>query len=474
MHTNRRQPHRDASAGSPRGRDWLVLAVLCAVNLMVALDLTAVNIGLREIESDLGLAARHVQWLISAYALAIGGFVLVGARAADVLGRRRVFAAGLALFGGGALISGLAAGGPVLIGGRGLQGIGAALLYPSALAMLSATFPEGRRRNLALGVWTGAAGAGAAAGVLLGAVALGLLSWRWLFFGNVPLAAVAAALTPVLPRDEARGARSRLDATAALLVTGGLVTLLLALTEGGRLGWSSPRALGLVVLALLLLAGFAVRERRAHDPLVPACLLRSGTVGGANAVAFVHGAHMLALFLLLTVYTQRVLGFSVLEVGAVHLAFRGSAIAWAQVAGRMAGRIGHRAVLAVGMGTLTASFAVFARAGEDATYAADLLPGLALAGLGAAFLFVGSSIAGLEGVPVRHAGVASGLITTSQWVGGALGVAAVSAIAASHSDLLAGLQAGFWACAAAGLLALAAIALLIPRRTLAAACALPA
>ena len=414
-------------------RKWLALGLLSTVQFMVVLDIAVVNVALPSIKLDLGFSQQNLQWVISAYALVFGGFLLLGGRAADVLGRRRVFAGGLVVFTLASLLAGLAWSEPSLIGARALQGLGAAIISPAALSMVSVTFTEGRERNIALGVWGAVGGFGAAAGVLLGGVFTELLSWSWIFFVNVPVGVAAIALTPVL-LSESRDAHVRsFDALGAVLVTGGLSSLVYAITQAGDHGWLAAKTMTTFAVALALLAGFVAWERRHPEPLMRLGIFRIRTVAGANVAGFILGTALFSMFLMLTLYMQQVLGYSPLQAGIAYLAVAGGAIVWSAVAAQLVNRLGVKPVLVGGMAALTAGLVYFTQISVDGSYVADLLPGFLLVGVGIGFSFVPISIAALAGVESREAGLASGLINTSQQIGGALGIAALSTIATSRT-----------------------------------------
>src|SRR4051794_34324792 len=415
-------------------RKWLALALLSAVQFMVVLDIAIVNVALPSIKVDLGFSQENLQWVISAYALVFGGFLLLGGRAADVLGRRRMFLVGLVVFTLASLLAGLAWSEASLIGARALQGLGAAIISPAALSILSTTFAEGRERNIALGVWGAVGGFGAAAGVLLGGVLTDALSWEWIFFVNVPVGATAFALTPLL-LGESRDARiKKFDVPGAVLVTGGLSLLVYAITQAGRHGWLSAETLGLFAASVALLVAFVAWERRHAEPLMRFGLLRIRTVTGANVSGFILGTAIFAMFLMLTLYMQQVLGYSAMKTGVAYLAVAGTAILWSAVAAQLVTRVGVKPVLVTGLAALTAGLVYFTQVSVDGSYLGDLLPGFLLTGLGIGFSFVPISIAALAGVPAAEAGLASGLINTSQQIGGALGIAALSTIATSRPD----------------------------------------
>jgi len=415
-------------------RKWLALALLSVVQFMVVLDIAVVNVALPSIKVDLGFSQEDLQWVISAYALVFGGFLLLGGRAADVVGRRRIFLAGLVVFTLSSLLAGLAWSEGSLIGARAFQGLGAAIISPAALSILSTTFAEGRERNIALGVWGAVGGFGAAAGVLLGGVLTDALSWEWIFFVNVPVGAAAFALTPFL-LGESRDARvRRFDAPGAVLVTAGLSSLVYAITQAGQQGWLAGRTLGFAAAAVVLLAAFVGWEQRHPEPLMRLGILRIRTVSGANVAGFIMGTAMFSMFLMLTLYMQQVLGYSPMKTGLAYLAVAGTAIVWSAVAAQLVTRVGVKRVLVVGMTALTAGLAYFTQVSVGGSYLGDLLPGFLLIAVGIGFSFVPISIAALAGVEPAEAGLASGLINTSQQIGGALGIAALSTIATSRTD----------------------------------------
>jgi EmrB/QacA subfamily drug resistance transporter len=415
-------------------RKWLALALLCAVQFMVVLDIAIVNVALPSIQTDLGFSQENLQWVISAYALVFGGFLLLGGRAADLLGRRRIFVAGLIVFSVGSLLCGLAWDDGALIGARAIQGLGAAIISPAALSILMTTFAEGRERNVALGAWGAVGGFGAAAGVLMGGVLTDVLTWEWIFFVNVPVGAIALALTPLL-LTESRDARAQgFDALGATLVTAGLLVLVYAITEARDLGWTSVETIGLFAAAAVLLAGFAWAELRRRDPLVPFSIFRLRTVTGANVAGLILGTATFAMFLMLTLYMQQVLGYSPLKTGVAYLAVALTAIVWSGVAAQLVTKIGVKPVLVVGMVAMTLGLVYFTQVSVGGSYVGDLLPGFLLIGLGLGFSFVPISIAALAGVQPSEAGLASGLINTSQQIGGALGIAIISTIATSQTE----------------------------------------
>jgi len=414
-------------------RKWLALALLSVVQFMVVLDIAIVNVALPSIKVDLGFSQENLQWVISAYALVFGGFLLLGGRAADLLGRRRIFFAGLAVFSLASLFAGLAWSEPSLIAARAVQGLGAAIITPAALSILSTTFVEGRERNIALGVWGAVGGFGAAAGVLLGGILTDALSWEWIFFINVPVGVVAFVLTPFL-LTESRDARvKRFDVPGAVLVTAGLSSLVYAITQAGTTGWTSAKTISFFAVALVLLAGFVGWERRHPEPLMRFGILRTKTVAGANVAGFIMGTALFSMFLMLTLYMQQVLGYSAMKSGVAYLAVAGTAIIWSGVAAQLVTRVGVKPVLVAGMTALTGGLVYFTQVSVGGSYLADLLPGFLLVGFGIGFAYVPISIAALAGIQPAEAGLASGLINTSQQIGGALGIAALSTIATTRT-----------------------------------------
>ncbi len=457
---------------SPRLK-WFGLALLGAVQFMVVLDIAIVNVALPSIQTDLGFSQANLQWVISAYALVFGGFLLLGGRTADLLGRRRIFMAGLILFTIGSLLCGLAWSEASLIGARAIQGLGAATISPAALAILMTTFAEGRERNIALGVWGAVGGFGAAAGVLLGGVLTDALSWEWIFFVNIPVGLVAFALAPLLLRESRDTHVKTFDALGAFLVTGGLTALVLGITQGRDWGWSSGRTIGVFAAAAALLLAFVVWEKRVDEPLMRFGLLRTKTVLGANVAGFILGTALFSMFLMLTLYMQQVLGYSAMKTGVAYLAVAGTSIIWANVAAMLVNRVGVRPLIAGGMALLAVGMLLFAQVPVDGSYWTHLLPGFLLVAVGLAFCFVPISIAALAGVNRSEAGIASGLINTTQQVGGAVGIALLSTVAITRTEnevasgtavpeaMTSGFQLAFWVGAAIAIVGVIASLVLI-------------
>ena len=424
---------KEADVATSR-RKWLALGLLCLVQFMVVLDVAIVNVALPAIQVDLGFSQGDLQWVISAYALVFGGFLLLGGRAADIVGRRRMFLVGLVVFTAASLLAGLAWSDTSLIVARVLQGLGAAVITPAALSILSTMFPEGRERNIALGAWGAVGGFGAVAGVLLGGILTDALSWEWIFFVNVPVGVAAFLIAPFLLEESRDAEVKSFDLPGAVLVTGGLSTLVYAVTQAGQEGWLAGETLVSFGIAAALLAGFVGWELRHPDPLMRFGILRTSTVSGANVAGFILGTALFSMFLMLTLYMQQVLGYSAMRTGVAYLAVAGTAIVWSGVAAQLVTRIGVKPVMVIGMTTLTGGLVFFTQVSADGSYAADLLPGFLLVGVGLGFSFVPISIAALAGVEPAEAGLASGLINTSQQIGGAIGIAALSSIATSRTE----------------------------------------
>jgi len=447
---------------------------------MTILDVSIVNVALPSIAKDLHFSRENLQWVITAYSIAFGGFLLLGGRAADLLGRRRVFLVGVAIFTIASLVCGLAQSEGMLIASRAVQGLGGAIISPAALSIVTTTFEEGADRNKALGVWGALGGSGAAVGVLLGGVLTDYLSWRWIFFVNVPVGALVLLVTTSIVPESRREAEERhYDALGAVLVSAGLALLVYAISEAPNVGWGTVRTIGLLVGAVALLVAFLVNERRVKDPLMPFQIFQVRTVAGANAVGFLLGAVIFANFFLLTLYVQGVLHYSPLKAGLTFLATAGTAVLAAGVAQALTTRFGAKPIIVIGLVLLTAAMVWYSRIPVDGKFTSDLLPGYLLVGVGIAFSYVPVSIAALAGVVEREAGLASGLINTSQQVGGAIGTAVASTVFASHFKTLLhegrsvpdalthGYGYGFWALAFFGLAGIIAALTLIRREEMA-------
>jgi EmrB/QacA subfamily drug resistance transporter len=424
----------DATSMTTPERRWSALALIVTAQFMVILDVAIVNVALPSIKTDLNFSQTNLQWVISAYAIMFGGVLLLGGRLADLLGRRRLFVAGLALFAASSLLCGLAWSEGSLIAFRSVQGLGGALLAPAALSLLMTTFAEGRDRNLALGIYGAASGSGAAAGVLLGGVLTSYLSWSWIFFINVPVGVAAIVLTPLLLRESrAELANRHFDVAGATAVTAGLMVLVYGLTRATSDGWGSGTTVALLAGSAALLLAFIVIELRSRSPLLPLRIFRLRTLSAANASIAIIGAVAFSEFFVLTQYLQDVLHYSAVESGVAFAAFALTVVVASNVAQAIVGRLGVRATLTAGLVASAVSVGLLTRLPVHGSYFWDLFPAFVLGGAGMGFSFVPVTIAGLSGVERADAGVASGLINTSRQIGGAIGIAAVSTIAATST-----------------------------------------
>jgi EmrB/QacA subfamily drug resistance transporter len=411
-------------------RKWFILAAICVAQFMVVLDIAVVNVALPSIRTDLNFSVESLQWVLSAYAIFFGGFLLLGGRLADVFGRRRVFMAGLVLFAGASLACGFAWSETSLIAFRCIQGLGGALLSPAALSILVTTFAEGRERNLALGVWGGIAGSGAAAGTLLGGLLTSAFGWQWIFFVNVPIGAVLIGLSPVLlPAARENGERRGFDIPGAATATGGLMLLVYGLTRATQIGWSAAETIALLAVSAALLISFAGIELRSRHALLPLRILGLATPRAANIVGFLIGAALFSQFFLLSLYMQQVLHYSALKTGVAYVATTFLSVLFAMVAQALVNRVGSRVVLPIGLLLIMVAVLLYTRLPINGSYVTNLLPGFVLAGIGLGLAFVPDSIAALTGARAPEAGAASGLINTSQQIGGAVGLAAITTIA---------------------------------------------
>jgi EmrB/QacA subfamily drug resistance transporter len=426
------------AAVTPDPRRWRALALVCVAFFMVVLDVSIVNVALPSVASDLALSQSTLQWIITAYSLAFGGFLLLGGRAADVLGRRRVFIAGMALFTFGSLMCGFAQSGAWLIAFRALQGLGGAIVSPATLSIINAAFRHGgAERNRAFGIWGAVAGSGAAVGVLLGGVLTEYLGWQWIFFVNVPVGIAIIALTSRLVSEGiAEDVDPHTDPLAALLATGGLVSFVYAMSRAPEAGWTSLQTIGLTILAVILIAVFFVKEARTDSPLVPLELFRVRAVAVANLVGFCIGGAIFGGFFLLSLYMQQVLGYSPIEAGVAFLATAGTTIPAAGVAQALITRVGVKPVMAMGLALTAFAYLWYTQLPPDGTFWRNLFVPYVLSGVGLAFTFIPVSLAALANLEERVAGVASGLLNTSQQIGGALGVAIAATIANTHTKTL--------------------------------------
>jgi len=440
----------------PDPRRWQVLALVCVAFFMTVLDVSIVNVALPSIKTSLHVSENSLQWVLIAYTITFGGLLLLGGRAADLLGRRRMFMIGLVVFSGASLVCGLANSIGVLVAARAVQGVGAAIISPATLAIITTTFEEGSERNKALGIWGAMGGSGAAAGVLFGGILTKYAGWEWIFFVNVPVGALVLALTRPLVRESRVAGLKGFDAAGAVTITSSLALLVYAISKAPQVGWASGRTIGELIGAAVLLAAFVVIERRVAAPIVPFRIFRVTTVLGANVCAVFLGAVVFANFFLLTLYVQQVLHYSALKAGLTFLATAGTVIPFAGLSQALVTKFGPRPVLAAGLTLITGAMLWYTQIPVHGSFVSDLLPGYLMMGVGMAFAFIPMSIAALAGVAPHEAGLASGLINTSQQVGGALGVAIASTVAFTHMKTLlstghdpasaqvSGFSLGFW------------------------------
>lgn len=411
-------------------RRWHALAVLAVAQIMVILDLTIVNVALPAIRTDLAFSADGLQWVINAYTLAFGGLLLLGGRAADLLGRRRMFLAGLGLFTVASLAGGLATSADLLIAARIVQGVGAALLSPAAFGIITVTFTDPRERSTALAIWGALAGIGGIAGVVAGGVLVDAFGWQGVFLVNLPIALAAAVATPFLVRESRTTATSRsFDVAGALLGTLGVTALVLAIIRTDAVGWGSWQVLGLFALAVVLLIDFVIVERRAASPLLPPALLGSRPLQVSCAGLALNGAAFFGMFFLAALYMQSVNGASALGAGAQFVPMGIAAIAGAVAAGTLVGRIGTRSVFAIGAAASAAGLLLLAETAGGSAYVTALLPGFVIYGAATQFVGVSNQVAAVATLPHEDAGAAGGVLTASFNIGGALGLAIITTVA---------------------------------------------
>ncbi|MBA3865055.1 MAG: MFS transporter [Solirubrobacterales bacterium] len=448
---------------------WIALALLCVAQFVVVLDASIVNVALPTIGEALDFSESNLPWVVNAYVLTFGGFLLLGGRLADLLGRRRVFMAGLILFALASLAGGLAANSGQLIVARAIQGLGAAILSPAALSIVATTFRDGAERNKALGIWGAVAGSGGAAGVLLGGVLTEALGWEWVLWVNVPIGIAAAAIAPSLIAETRSEDETRhFDVAGAVAITVGLSALVFALVDANQVGWGSTQTILTLVASALLLVAFVVIEQRSRAPLVPFSIFRIRTITGANVVGLMVGASLFSMFFFISLYMQQVLGYSPIKAGISYLPLAVSIILSAGIASQLVTKVGFKPILATGMALIAAGLLWFTQISVDGTFLADILGPSLLAAVGLGFAFVPVTIAAVSGIEDREQGLASGLINTAQQVGGALGLAILAAVAnatigSSHdpSVLVEGFQSAFFVGAGFAILGLIATLVLI-------------
>ncbi|HST15091.1 MAG TPA: DHA2 family efflux MFS transporter permease subunit [Gaiellaceae bacterium] len=463
-------------------RRWIALAVIVTAQFMVVLDVAIVNVALPTIKDDLHFTQESLQWVVTAYSILFGGALLLGGRMADLLGRRRLFMVGLGLFTLSSLLDGLAWSEGSLIAFRSAQGLGAALVSPAALSILTTTFDEGRDRNLALGIWGAVSGSGGAAGVLLGGALTSSLSWSWIFFINVPVGiAVLALAIRFVSESRADVAHRNFDLPGAASITAGVMVLVYAMTRAVQHGWGTTETITLLAVSAILIVAFVEIESRSSAPLLPLRMFKLRTLTGSNLAGLLMGGAVYSQFFLLTLYMQQVLHYSALQTGVAYVVLTVAVIVFANVSQAIALRVGVRRVLPAGLLLATGGLLLYARLPVDGRYFWDLFPAFVLSGIGMAFAFVPMTIGALSGVRPADAGVASGLINASQQVGGSIGVAAATTIAATYSSrylrgghsataaLTHGFQVAFYVLAGVTFVAAVTSALIVESRSRAAA-----
>ena len=454
---------------------WLILVLICFAQFMVVLDGTVVNVALPTIQKDLGLSEANLQWIVNAYTLVFGGFLLLGGRAGDLLGRKRLFLFGLVVFTTASFLDGISTSSGMLIGARALQGLGAAFISPAALAIITTTFAEGAERAKALGVWAAIAIGGSAVGLILGGALTQFFSWPWVFFINVPVGIAVFFLSlRFVPESKDELAHRSFDVAGAVTVTGGLMTLVYAIVQAQEKGWTSAQTIGTFVLSAVLLVSFVVIELRAKAPLVRLSIFRTRSLTAANITMFLVGAGLFAMFFFNSLYLQRVLGYGPLDAGLAFLPFTGGIIVSAGFASKYAPTLGVRPIAIGGMIVTAAGMLLLTQLPVDGTYVTNVLPALVLVSLGLGCVFVPLTLVATTGLANEDQGLASGLFNTSQQIGGALGLAILATVAASKTSsasgvsqpqaLVDGFHAAFLGGAIFVLVALVAYASLLRRR----------
>ncbi len=455
---------------------WRAFALLAVAYFMTIVDLTIVNVSLPTIARDLHFSETSLQWVATAYALTFGGFLLLGGRAADLLGRRRILMFGLTLFTVASLACGLATGDAFLIGSRAVQGLGAAIMLPAALSIVMNMFEEGAERNKALGIWGGLGAGGATVGLIAGGLITRYAGWQYIFYLNVPIGVAALALAPRLVPDSRLGAtRRRFDALGAIAGTLGLVLLVDAISQAPQYGWGATRTVALLATSATLLAAFLVIESRVQSPLLPLSIFRLRTVAGANVAGLLLGGSFFAFIFVGTLYMQQVLHYSALQTGAAWLAASLTSVALAGLSQWLVTRGGAKVVMVIGMTLIGAGVLWATQVPVQGHFLQNLAGPFVIAGAGTAFAFIPISIAALAGVQEHQAGLASGLLNTSQQIGGAIGIAIASSVAAGHTQALVhagdtaptaltgGFRSAFWVLGAIALIAIPAIFALVRR-----------
>jgi EmrB/QacA subfamily drug resistance transporter len=463
-------------SASPIINRWRAFALLAVAFFMTVIDLTIVNVSLPTIGRYLHFSDTNLQWVVTGYALTFGGFLLLGGRAADLLGRRRMLMVGLSVFTGASLAAGLSTGSGFLIAARAVQGLGAAIMLPAALSIVMNTFHEGAERNKALGIWGGLGAGGATVGMIAGGLLTRYAGWQYIFYLNVPIGVAALALTPrIVPDSRLATTRRRFDAFGAITGTGGLVVLVDAISQAPEYGWGATRTVALLAAAVVLLGAFLVIESRVEAPLLPLRIFRLQTLAGANAAGLLLGGSFYSFIFVGTLYMQEVLHYSALQTGLAWLTASLTSIALAGISQALVTRGGAKVVMAIGMTLIGAGVLWATQVPVHGHFLANLAGPFAVTGAGTAFAFIPISIAALAGVKEHQAGLASGLLNTSQQLGGAIGIAIASSVAVSHTKALlhagstapaaltGGFQHALWVLGAIGLLAVPAIYALVRR-----------
>lgn len=411
---------------------WIVLVLVCLAQFMVVLDATVTNVALPSIQADLRMSDADLQWIVNAYTLVFGGFLLLGGRAGDLIGRKRVFLAGVALFTSASALCGISSSEEMLIIGRGIQGLGAALVSPAALSIVTTTFPEGSLRTKAMGVWAAIAVGGGAVGLILGGALTEYLSWPWIFFVNVPVGIVAFALSlrPV-PESKDEHAHKSFDLAGAVTITSGLILLVYGIVRSAEKGWGSPEVIGILAASALLHAAFVLIEQRSQEPLLRLGIFRIRSLRTANIVMLLVASGLFAMFFFNTLYVQNVLGYSALRAGLAFVPFTAGIIVGSVLSQSLIPRLGARDVPVIGLVIATLGMLAFLRLEPGGSYLTDLLPGILLCSVGMGLVFVPVTLIATSGLPLDDAGLASGIFNTSQQVGGALGLAVLSTMAAN-------------------------------------------
>ncbi len=419
------------------GNRWVVLVIACMAQFMVVLDATVVNVALPSIQRGLGFSAANLQWVVNAYTLVFGGFLLLGGRAADLLGRKRLFVAGVVLFSAASLLNGIAQSSGMLVVGRGLQGLGGALVSPAALAIITTTFTDQAERTKALGVWSAIAAGGGAVGLLMGGVLTDIASWRWVFFVNVPVGIITVALAlRYVAESRVRTAQRSFDIAGAMTVTSGLVVLVYAIVKAQEFGWGSARTLGLGAVAIALLGAFLMIERRSAAPLMRLSIFRIRTIAVSDTVLLLAASGMFGMFFFASLYVQEILGYSPLKAGLAFLPVTGGIVIGAGLAQALVRRFGVRNISVIGLMLGSAGMLYLTQLPVHGTYVSDLLVGLMPMSIGMGLVFVPITLLATSGVSDDDSGLASGLFNTAQQVGGSLGLAILSTLAASQTTKL--------------------------------------